>query len=236
MRTLPLLIAVLPVFGANLAFYFSHTLELIEPCNVYLEGCVSISHAGRSEPVIFYFRPLMIVTAVLMMLFWGLSAHWLAGLGEPSRFRRALMQGVGYTAGLGLMLYMTLLGSAPQYTPLREFGATVFFALTYLAQILVTAMVWRRARVGLTPASVVLPARLMVGVCVVIAVGLVIGYLLAEETGLPSGPVFNALEWNLSALLMTWFGLAWVGWRRTGFGVAFYLASAADRQWPEGRA
>lgn len=220
LRTLPLLVFLLPAFGANLSLWLSQSLGLIPQCNVYLEGCASISAAGRYEPVIFFFRATMIATAVLMMLFWRVSCCWLAQLGERSRTRLVVIEVIGYVAGIFLILYSTFLGTeGDAYRLMRRYGVTVFFAFSYLAQLLITGVLWHRLRAGRTPPAAWLP-RLMVVMCTVMLLG-GLASIPAAEWALDRSAANNIIEWNLSALLMAWFIVIWLAWRQTEFQVVF---------------
>ncbi len=220
LRLLPLLVFFVPAIGANLSLWWSQHLGLVPECNVYLEGCTSISAAGRYEPVIFFFRALIIPTAVLMMLFWRLTCCWLAELGERSRVRLGVMEVIGHVAGLFLILYATFLGSEGDgYRLMRRYGVTVFFAFTYLAQLLATGVLYARLRAGLTDVAPWL-VRSMVVLCALMLLG-GIASIPAAEWALDRSAANNIIEWNLSGLLMGWFLLAWLAWRQTDFRVRF---------------
>lgn len=225
LRALPLLIFFVPAIGANLSLWLSQNLGLVPECNVYLQGCTSISAAGRYEPVIFLFRALIIPTAVLMMLFWRLSCCWLAELGERSRTRLAVMETIGYIAGLFLILYATFLGSEGDgYRLMRRYGVTVFFSFTYLAQLLATGVLYARVRAGFTDVAPWL-VRTMVALCAVMLLG-GLASIPAAEWALDRSAANNIIEWNLSGVLMGWFLLAWLAWRQTDFRVRFSAAAA----------
>ncbi len=220
LRALPLLVFLVPAIGANLSLWLSQSLGLIPQCNVYLEGCASISAAGRNEPVIFFFRATMIATAVLMMLFWRLSCCWLAQLGERSCIRLAAIELIGYIAGVFLILYATFLGTeGDAYRLMRRYGVTVFFAFSYLAQLLITGVLWHRLRAGLTPPKAWVPRLMVAGCALMLVAGL--ASIPAAEWAFDRSAVNNIIEWNLSALLMAWFLLVWLAWRQTGFHVEF---------------
>lgn len=224
LRALPLLIFFVPAIGANLSLWLSQNLGLVPECNVYLQGCTSISAAGRYEPVIFLFRALIIPTAVLMMLFWRLSCCWLAELGERSRTRLAVMETIGYIAGVFLILYATFLGSEGDgYRLMRRYGVTVFFAFTYLAQLLATGVLYARLRAGYTDVAPWL-VRTMVALCAVMLLG-GLASIPAAEWALDRSAANNIIEWNLSGVLMGWFLLAWLAWRQTDFRVRFSAAA-----------
>jgi hypothetical protein len=220
LRAIPLLVFLIPALGANLSLWLSQALDLIPHCNVYLEGCASISAAGRNEPVIFLFRAVMMPTAVLMLLFWRLTACWLEALGETSRLRLRSIEIVGYVAGVFLILYVTFLGSeGDAYRLMRRYGVTMFFGFTYLAQLLVSGVIWKWHRAGRQRPSRWL-AKAMVGVCIATLIG-GLASLPAAEWALDRSAANNIIEWNLSGLLMGWFLLAWLAWRQTDFRLDF---------------
>ena len=229
LRTLPLLICLLPIIAANLSLLWSQNLGLVPVCNVYLEGCTSISAAGRYEPVIFFFRAVFIPTAVLMMLFWRLTCRWLIALGERSRPRLIILETLGCVAGLFLILYTTFLGSdGDSYRLMRRYGVTVFFAFTYLAQLLTSGVLYARLRAGLTDVAPWL-VHTMVWLCaLMLLVGL--ASIPAAEWALDRSAVNNVIEWNLAGLLMGWFLLAGLAWRQTDLRVDVTLGQAQRRR------
>ncbi len=220
LRSLPLLIFLIPAIAANLAWWLSTHLGLVPACNVYLEGCISISAAGRYEPVLFMFRGAIIPLAVLTVLFWRLACVWLQALGETSRTRLVMIELIGLVAGVFLVLYALFLGTeGDAYRLLRRYGVTVFFAFTYLAQLLVTGAIWARMRAG----ERWLPrwlANALLGVCVAMLIG-GLASLPAAEWAMDRSAMNNIIEWNLSGVMMSWFILMWIAWRRTGFRADF---------------
>jgi len=217
LSNLPLMIFLLPAVAANLAWALSTHLGLVPPCNVYLEGCISISAAGREPPVVFLFRGAIIPLAVLLAVFWRLACIWLRVLGERSRARLAVIELVGSIGALFLILYALFLGTEGEaYRLLRRYGVTVFFAFTYLAALLVTGAI-RRAGEALLPRWL---ANTMVGVCAAMLLG-GLASLPAAEWAMDRSAVNNIIEWNLSGVLMSWFLLAWLAWWRTGFRADF---------------
>lgn len=216
---LPLLAGLLPVIAALTALLLSIELGLVPACNPFLDGCVSISRAGRHDLPNHIFRALMLPAAVLQALNWWLCAAWLKAMGTGARSSLRALAWLGVLAGVFLVLYGTFLGTEGHaYRWMRRYGVIFYFGFTYLAMAITSGELWRLARRG----AVAFPARLdqmLLGLC---AITLVTG--LAQ----PFVPPFlesadlkerleNILEWYVAlAFTLFFLALAWL-WRHTRF-------------------
>lgn len=216
---LPLLAGLLPAVAALAALWLSIELGLVPPCNPLLDGCVSISRAGRHDLPNHIFRALVLPAAVLQGLTWMLCAAWLKGMDTKARRLLGILPWLGVLAGVFLILYGTFLGTEGQaYRWMRRYGVIFYFGFTYLCMLIASGALWRLARLG----RVNPPARLDQLLIVLCAVTLVIGlaqvfvppFLGSEDLKNRLG---NMLEWY-AALAFTLFflALAWL-WRHTRF-------------------
>ncbi len=217
MYWLPMLVFLLPAIGAHGALWLSQTHELIEVCNPYLDGCTSISAAGRNEPAIFLFRGMLMPKAVLLALFWPLCGHWLRCLGARPSIWHWTIAAMGIGGAVFLLLYLLFLGTEGEvHRLLRRYGVHLYFFCTYSAQVLAT---WRLYRMG--PAAQVPTAlvRILVAQCVLmLAIG--VTALPAAEWWLDRSRVNNAMAWNMAALGMSWFLVTAIAWWHTSFRVS----------------
>lgn len=218
---LPLAAGLLPAVAALTALWISIELGLIPPCNPLLDGCVSISRAGRHDLPNHIFRALVLPAAVLQGLTWMLCAAWLKGMDTEARKLLRILPWLGVLAGVFLILYGTFLGTdGLAYRFMRRQGITFYFGFTYLCMVIASGALWRLARAGL----MALPARLdwlLPGVC---AITLVVGLTQAF------GPLFldgedlkdrlaNLMEWYAGlSFTLFFFALSWL-WQRTRFSV-----------------
>lgn len=216
---LPLLGGLMPAAGALAALWLSISLDLVSPCNPFLDGCVSISRAARHDLPNHVFRALVLPAAVLQALTWLLCAAWLRGAGAEARGLARALPWVGLLAGLFLVLYGTFLGTEGEaYRWMRRYGVIFYFGFTFLCMTIVSGLLWRLAHTG----AVRPPARIdrwLVGLC---AITLAIG--LAQVLAPPfvhtedlKNRVENILEWYVALDFTLFFAsLAWV-WHRTRF-------------------
>jgi hypothetical protein len=214
---LPLIAGLLPAIAAVVALWLSIALDIIPPCNPFLDGCVSISRAARHDLPNHVFRALVLPAAVLQALTWLLCAGWLRGMGADARGILRALPWLGVLAGVFLVLYGTFLGTEGQaYRWMRRYGVIFYFGFTYLSMLIASGTLRRLARSG----AVAPPARLDRWLVVLCAITLIVGLaqvfvspLLGSED--LKNRIENILEWY-TALAFTLFflTLAWI-WRKT---------------------
>ena len=57
------LVTVFVCLGVVIAF------NIYEPCNPFINGCYTISRIGRSHPGVLIFKPMMLITAILIIIY-----------------------------------------------------------------------------------------------------------------------------------------------------------------------
>lgn len=216
---LPLVAGLLPAVAALAALLLSIEMGLIPACNPLLDGCVSISRAGRHDLPNYIFRALVLPAAVLQGLTWMLCTAWLKGMDSDMRRLLRFLPWLGAFAGLFLILYGTFLGTEGQaYRWMRRYGVILYFGFTYLCMLIASGALWRLAHSGRHR----VPARLdrwLVALCgVTLVVGLaqafVAPFLGSEDL---KNRLENLLEWHAALAFTLYFlALAWL-WRRTRY-------------------
>jgi hypothetical protein len=223
---LPLAAGLLPAAGAVVAFELAVAQGQFPSCNPLLDGCVSISRAGRHDLPNIVFRALLLPGATLQAIVWLLTATWLHRLGAPRDRLLGLLPWVGVAAALFLLLYGTFLGTeGAGYQWMRRYGVVLYFGLTCIAMLIVGGALQRvTAATGQLRHSASL---LYVLVAALPLLGLANAtsplYLHGEAAQDAFG---NVTEW-WGALVFTVFfvKLAWL-WRRTRFATSLTTGGA----------
>ena len=212
-RLLPLIAGAAPILGANLAFWLGVQYEVLPSCIPYLDGCTSISAAGRYPPGSYLFRAVHLPYAALLSLLWYFNYRWLCAI-EPdvNVLRRRIMLGAGVIGSFALIVYVTFLGtSEPIYEFMRRGGIYFYFLSTAVAQVATTISILsldRRIARWLAAACV---APFALGIA-----NLVQKELLPYET---ADLIENQIEWIAALLMHIWFLLLYLAWHRSGFSV-----------------
>ncbi len=212
-----LILWLAPLIGITMAYVLSVQAGEISACFPHLEGCVSISKAGRYPPGFFIFKATMLPVAGLTMVYWKLCYEWLATLGDSSK-SRSIMLWLGLVSSVALILYTTFLGSDGEgYRLMRRFGTAIYFGFTYLAQVLLAARI--RALAPQRPDLQGI-ARIKVAMCALILTG---GLLMAATDNLFEGndALQNIAEWNVGTMMTFYPFLTWLLWRRSRFEIRY---------------
>ena len=61
---------VIPSVTIFLCLGIATYLNILEICNPFISGCYSVSRVGRSYPAVLIFKPMMVITIVLMIIYF----------------------------------------------------------------------------------------------------------------------------------------------------------------------
>jgi len=215
LKWIAFLAGVLPTLAGTIAYFISVSTGQVDLCNPFFEGCVSISRAARKEPSLMVFRAIMIPSGVTMMLFWFFTYRWLRQTGDDSQIAPRVVCIVGLIGGLFLILYSTYLGTDGDiYKLLRRYGITIFFAFTYLAQLMLTRRIQILGQADKLQISIGL-YRMLVGLGAMLLFLGLISLPIQHVFDLDS--VENMIEWNFGLLMCGYFVLYFFVWDATGF-------------------
>ncbi len=181
--------------------------QLVPTCFPLLDGCLSISAACRSKPVIYLFRAVMFPMSLVLIWFWWLNHRRLANFTPVTTVYRQSVFLLSTTGSVFLVLYVGFLGTdGPVYEFLRRLGIYVFFGATGIAQLM-TTLAWRpAASSGKAKRSVSLAWRVQ---CVIVLILLCVGplNLILKEVLIDARQVENVIEWNFALAMFSWYGL-----------------------------
>lgn len=207
---LALAAALVPLLTIHSTYLLAAWEGAIDWCLPYWESCTSISGTGRHGSAYFLFKGTMLPGALLGVLFWWLNGVWLEALGAQDRGTPWLFW-LGLVAGLSLGFYTLALGhTGDAFWLMRRIGVVLYLALTFMAQVLVSAGLSR------IPAWARHGRRLLRLCQLTLAVG--VASLIMDAIAPALHERFeDAFEWWLALLLN--LNALWIAlfWRRSGF-------------------
>lgn len=209
------MLCLVPILGIHAAYLASAAAGHIPTCLPYLEGCTSISAAGRHPPGSFLFRATMLPAAGLSLVFWSFSGSWLQALGDTRRTACKAVAALGAVGALFLVLYVTFLGSPGEfYNLMRRYGTTVYFSFTYLAQLLLASRLAFLQGRGHHAVPGWIPPAMTALAAVMLALGLL---TIPLRNFIENDDAWeNILEWNVALLMHLQFGLIALAMRHSG--------------------
>lgn len=213
----PLLVATIPFVAAHLAYAISIDAGHVPACVPYIEGCTSISRAARHGLGNHLFRLLMLPSALLLALHWLGARAWLGERHDDPRAGRSLLF-LGPFAGLALATYVAFLGTEGEvYRWLRQYGAQLYFASVYVAQLVFLHRYRQTAGYG----------RGIVAGMLAISLGMLamgIGYTAVANAWANHAlkdRMENLLEWHIGLAMTGWTLLQMRIWRLSAFSLSF---------------
>ena len=204
-RTLAIFVIIFPLLASNGAYLQSAIDGWVSWCMPYIDGCTTISRAGRSGDSIFLYRALVMTYSVLLIWFWIYSKSWLSHLyGQPTKMARIIFW-LGLTGALGLLIYIDFLGTSGEFNRMmRRTGAMLYFILTPLAQFLLLSQHYnisqKKPEVSIKPR--VLQYQLIISLLMLIIAVISIFLVVTNNKTYESE---NIVEWNFSLLLNLYF-------------------------------
>lgn len=204
-RTLAILVVILPLLASNGAYLLSAYQGFVPWCMPYIDGCTSISRAGRSGDTIFYYRALVFTYSVLLMWFWLYSKSWLELLHGYSTKIAWIIFWPGLAGSIALLIYIDYLGTAGEINRfMRRIGAIFYFTLTPLAQLLMLRQHYnilrKRPEVSIQPK--VLQYQLIILLLMLIIAAVSAFFAVTDNN---TYEIENIVEWNFSLLVNLYF-------------------------------
>jgi hypothetical protein len=224
---LALLCGLGPILTVHACYALSASAAIVPACVPYLDGCTSISAAGRHGWAYFLFKAGMLPSAALIIMYWRLCRAWLLAAGEVDGPGLRSLLWLGAAGALFMMLYSVFLGHAGEpYNLLRRFGVSLNLGFTYLAQLL---LVWRLGRIQRQTGRALCPPVILLAKTWLLAGLLVLGLgsIPVSNFIVDKDPVENAIEWVFCLLLSSFYLLTAVAWKMTGFQLAATSLRAA---------
>lgn len=213
LRITPLLVWVLFWGSATVGYLISVEGGYVPGCFPHIEGCTTISQSGREGLSFFIFKAVMIPAAVVTMIYWLLTHHWLRSLSDKSA-SVTVVTTLGLVGGIFLIIYLTFLGSdGDVYRMMRRYGTIVFFLFTFIAECML-AVKCRR----IFERNWVVVVKLIL--CLAVSMELVVHGIakwLMEDTRW----IEDSTEWRSATILTFYPVLTWLLWRRTGFEIQY---------------
>ncbi|MBT8440836.1 MAG: hypothetical protein KJO76_00510 [Gammaproteobacteria bacterium] len=213
---------LLPFLVINATYVGSGIAGHIPLCFPYLEGCTSISSAGRYGLSYFFFKGGIIPAAVLLAVFWYLARRWLLELGDDDGTTARAMALLGILAAVFLVLYAVFLGSKGDfYNLMRRFGVNLYFSFSGLAQILLLSRLYKLRARGIES----LPHNLLRLMLFLLVLLLVIGLISIPISNfvVDKHIANNIVEWNFALLMISYYVVVWRLWVHTGFSVTLSI-------------
>ena len=196
LKHLCLLCFLIPVMTVIGSFIWSANLNLISWCIPNIEGCTSISRAGRYEPVKYFFKTMMFIYAVILYFFWNNFYDFLIqNRINLSKFSLLL----AYSSIFFLILYIIFLGEGKFYKFFRQVGIFIYIFFTIIVQLFFSFKFKKLYSINLITRNILFYYSFIITI-----LGLMLFPLVISEIKIISN-FKNIVSWNYFFLIQIYF-------------------------------
>lgn len=140
-KNLSFLIFIIPTFTVILSYLISLKLNLVPSCIPIIDGCTSISRAGRYYPVNYFFKSCIFISGCFIIF------YWLKNFSFFNNFFSSKLNKVAFTMGIlsviFLFLYIIFLGESSYYKFFRKIGIFIYLLFAIISELLLSIIYFR---------------------------------------------------------------------------------------------
>lgn len=212
---------MLPIVGVNLAYWLASSSGHVPACFVYVDGCTSVSSAGRQFPENLVFRGSVLPATVLIAVYGFLTRQWLQLHGDKT-IAGQLLPWFWLLAALFLLTYTLALGKIADWHAMqRRVGVVSYMSLSFLCHLLLTWRIDALRRAGKMRLPGWLFGSLLTVAGLMLAIGLI--YIPTITLFVDTTRVERILEWNFCMLIFVFYILTGLAWRLHRFAPGYLL-------------
>ncbi len=225
-KKLSLWIFIIPFTAINLCLFISVNYHIFDntflsvdqigrsnPTFPYFDGGVSISRTARTYPTFLIFKPAMIVSSILLIIYW-IKTNQVINFFQKTEGKKNLFKTFGIFSAIFLIIHSIFLGIKFDYDLYKFFRRFVLLAFIIFEIIAQTMLVYRLFKLKISIKEyfnnyVLILKIILVSILVVVAIGSI-------PIVVTSGNVHfkHALEWNYFVGVILFYLLTYLFWKK----------------------
>ena len=203
-KHLCLICFLLPILIVIISFLWSANLNLVSWCIPNFEGCTSISRVGRYQPVVYFFKPLMFIFAIILVFFW---TKFYVLLKNSNVNTPKFILFIAYLSVFFFLLYIIFLGEGKLYKFFRQIGIFIYIFFTVITQIFFSIKLKKSYYFYDRFGYIINYYSLFIGIAGIILLPL----LVTKVIDIPNFK--NIVSWNFFFLIQLYFLLIYFGFK-----------------------
>ena len=226
-KKLSLWIFIIPFLAVNLCLFISVNYQILDntflsvdqigwsqPTFPYIDGSVSISRTARTYPAFLIFKPGMILTSVLLIVYWT-KTNKIINLYQNVQNKYNLFRTLGIISAVYLIIHSLFLGIKFDYDLYKLFRRFVLLCFIIFEVVAQSLLVYRFFKLKSYLQKDINNYVLILKMILVII--LVIVALISLPIVSSSGNVHfkHALEWNYFFGVILFYLLTFLFWKRS---------------------
>ena len=140
-KNLSFLIFIFPSFTVILSYLISLNLNLVPSCIPIIDGCTSISRAGRYYPVNYFFKSFIFISGCLIIFYWFKNFLFFNSYFASKLNKIAFI--IGILSVIFLFLYIAFLGESNYYKFFRKIGIFIYILFAIISELLLSIIYFK---------------------------------------------------------------------------------------------
>ena len=226
-KKLSLWIFIIPFIAVNLCLFISVNYQIFDntflsvdqigrsgPTFPYIDGGVSISRTARTYPAYLIFKPGMIFTSILLIIYWT-KTNKIINFYQGLENKKNLFKTLGIISAIFLVIHSLLLGvkfDNDLYKFFRRFVLLSFIIFEVIAQSLLVYRLFKLKSFMMKHIN-----NYVLTLKIILVTVLVLVALISLPIVVTSGNTHlkHALEWNYFLGVIIFYLLTYLFWRRS---------------------
>ena len=204
-----LIIFILPTITVILSYIFSHNLNLVPSCMPILDGCTSISRAGRYFPVNIFFKTFMFFSGILILFYWYHNYIYFNQFKRKQLIKIALL--LGFISIFFLFLYLIFLGESSYYKYYRKIGIFIYIFFFFFSELLLSIIYFMNFKNNLFNNNFI-TFKLILSICMVTLGMLLFPFMVMKIDNVAN--LRNIISWNYFFLIQLNFFFTFLIWKK----------------------
>ena len=203
-KHLCLICFLLPILIVIISSLWSANLNLVSWCIPNLKVATSISRVGRYKPVVYFFKPLMFIFAIILVFFW---TKFYVLLKNSNVNTPKFILFIAYLSVFFFLLYIIFLGEGKLYKFFRQIGIFIYIFFTVITQIFFSIKIKKSYYFYDRFGYIINYYSLFIGIAGIILLPL----LVTKVIDIPNFK--NIVSWNFFFLIQLYFLLIYFGFK-----------------------
>ena len=140
-KNLSFLIFIFPSFTVILSYLISLNLNLVPSCIPIIDGCTSISRAGRYYPVNYFFKSFIFISGCLIIFYWFKNFLFFNSYFASKLNKITFI--IGILSVIFLFLYIAFLGESNYYKFFRKIGIFIYILFAIISELLLSIIYFK---------------------------------------------------------------------------------------------
>ena len=208
-KNLSVIIFFIPTFTVIFSYIFSSNLNLVPSCMPIIDGCTSISRTGRYYPVNYFFKSLIFISGIFIILYWYKNYFFFNKHFKSNLNKIALL--IGLLSITFLFLYIIFLGESNYYKFFRKIGIFIYILFAIISEFLLSIIYFKNRNYNLFSNNFIKIKLYLSSILTILGI-LLFPFMIMKIDNVTN--LRNAISWNYFLLIQISYLSTYFCWKK----------------------